>query len=250
MTDWIHTAPSALAAFLASLVEFVEALTIVLAVGTVRGWRSAWLGAGAGTILLAVLILAFGHALERIPLAILQLAIGVLLLLFGLRWLRKAALRATGVIPLHDETVAFASKSALLRINGQHTRRTSRLDALAIITSGKAVLIEGIEVVFIVIGVGTVGHTLAAATIGATAAGIVVVLLGLALRAPLARIPENTLKFTVGVLLSSFGTFWVGEGLQLTWPGSDLALPALAGGFLATAATAIALGRRLHASHP
>ena len=210
--NWAHAGTAVLAAFLASLVEFVEALTIVLAVGTTRGWRSALTGAGAGATVLALLTLAFGPALQRIPIASLQLVVGILLLFFGMRWLRKAVLRAAGVIGLHDETAIFAREKAELLTNGAGSQRTS-IDRVAFATSFKAVVLEGLEVIFIVIATG-VGGQLVAAALGAALAGLLVVLAGLALRRPLARVPENSLKYAVGILLSAFGVFWIGEGLK------------------------------------
>ncbi len=220
MTGWSQFGPSVAAAFLASLVEFVEALTIILAVGTVLRWRPALTGAAAGAILLTVLVALFGPLLTRVPLHPLQLVVGMLLLLFGARWLRKAILRAAGVISLHDEDAAFASETAWLGAN--------RGDWVATVTSFKAVVIEGIEVVFIVIAVGSTGGMLVAASLGAGAAGLLVIVVGLAVHRPLARVPENTLKFAVGVLLTAFGIFWLGEGARLEWPGGDWAIPGLA----------------------
>src|SRR5437763_12007771 len=197
MVGFAH-APAIMAAFLASLVEAVEALTIVLAVGTVRGWPSAWLGALCGLALLTVIAAAFGPLLDLVPLHLLQFAIGVLLLLFGMRWLRKAILRAAGVIPLHDETQAFAREAAELR--EQVRSREPRFDWLAALASFKAVLLEGLEVVFIVIAVGA-GHGLGPASAGALAACLLVAAAGFALHRPLARVPENSLEFAVGVML-------------------------------------------------
>lgn len=228
---WAHAGPSFLAAFLASLVEFVEALTIVLAVGTVRGWRPALGGAAAAGLLLAVLVAALGPALRLVPLARLQLLVGLLLLLFGTRWLRKAVLRAAGIIPLHDEAKAFAEEARALA----GARRDRVIDAVAFLTAFKGVLIEGLEVVFIVIAVGAAGDLLVPAGLGAGLALALVVALGLALHRPLARMPENTLKFAVGVMVSAYGTFWLGEGLGLGWPGDDLALIGLIAGWLALA---------------
>jgi uncharacterized membrane protein len=222
MIDWIHIWPHVTAAFLASLVEFVEALTIVLAVGTVRGWRPALIGTGGGLITLGALVAILGRALGAIPISILQLVIGLLLLLFGLSWLRKAVLRAAGVIPLHDEAEAYRGTTNALRSN--EPARVIWWDPIAIATTFKAVVLEGIEVVFIVIAVGSAGRMLMPAILGAAAAGVVVVITGLALRRPLARVPENTLKLAVGVLISSFGVFWVGEGLGFHWPGQDLSI--------------------------
>jgi uncharacterized membrane protein len=228
-----HVMTAVAAAFLGSLVEFVEALTIVLAVGTVRGWRPALVGTAAGAILLTLLVLLLGPALGRIPLTALQLVVGVLLLLFGMRWLRKAILRAAAVIPLHDEAAAFAAEAAQLRAAGPAA--SLALDPVAVATTFKAVVLEGVEVVFIVIAVGATGGLLVPASIGAAAAGLIVVALGIVLHRPLARVPENTLKLAVGVLISAFGMFWVGEGLGFAWPGEDLAIPVLAAVLLAVA---------------
>lgn len=241
MMLWSHAGPAVLAAFLASLVEFVEALTIVLAVGTVRGWRSALTGVAGGVLLLAIMIAVFGPLLGHIPIRFLQLGIGVLLLLFGMRWLRKAILRAAGLIRLHDEQAAFNSETAQLR--SVSADATLQLDPLAVATAFKAVLLEGIEVVFIVIAVGAAGNTLVPASIGAALAGVLVIALGVVLQKPLARVPENTLKFAVGILITAFGVFWVGEGLGLIWPGEDLTIVVLAGGLLIASVAAVNLAR-------
>jgi uncharacterized membrane protein len=240
--SWAHGGTAVLAAFLASLVEFVEALTIVLAVGTVRGWRSSLIGTAAGVIFLTLLVVLFGPALQHIPLTTLQLIVGILLLLFGMRWLRKAILRSAGVIGLHDETAIYAKETALLATEDSAPVR-ARLDGVAVATSFKAVSLEGLEVIFIVIATG-VGGMLVPASLGAAAAGVLVVIVGLIVRKPLARVPENTLKFAVGVLLSAFGVFWIGEGLRFPWLGEDLALVALIGGFLAVAAAAVTMVKR------
>ncbi len=226
MSAWTHLAPSVAAAFLGSLVEFVEALTIVLAVGIVRGWKPALSGAAAGAAVLVLLVLVFGPLLSAIPLHVLQLSVGILLLLFGMRWLRKAILRAAGIIPLHDEMKAFESETTEMRALDGAKRRG--LDPVAFITTFKAVLLEGLEVVFIVVAVGAAGKMLVEATIGALVAGALVIGLGLVLHRPLANIPENALKFAVGVLISAFGVFWIGEGFGFGWPGADLAVVALA----------------------
>jgi Ca2+/H+ antiporter, TMEM165/GDT1 family len=240
--SWAHIWPAVAAAFLASLVEAVEALTIVLAVATVRGWRPAGLGASAGLGLLILIVVALGPLLDRVPLHLLQLAIGILLLLFGMRWLRKAILRSAGVIPLHDEAMAFATETAELR--EQANRHETRLDWLAALASFKAVLLEGLEVVFIVIAVGAGRGLLFPASAGALAACLLVGGIGLVVHRPLARVPENTLKFAVGVMLSAFGVFWSGEGLGVAWPGADLAIVAFAALFLAVGLAATALARR------
>jgi Ca2+/H+ antiporter, TMEM165/GDT1 family len=242
MMTWTVVAPAISAAFLSSLVEAVEALTIVLAVGTVRGWRPAGLGALVGLVLLALIVLALGPLLDRVPLRPLQLAIGVLLLLFGMRWLRKAILRAAGVIPLHDETIAYAAEMAQLR--EQERDHKPQLDWFAALASFKAVVIEGLEVVFIVIAVGAGRGLIIPASIGAIAACILVTAVGFVVHRPLARVPENTLKFTVGVMLSAFGVFWIGEGLGVPWPGEDIAIIA----FAAAVPPCRACGGRPHAS--
>src|SRR5712672_896267 len=234
--------PVITAAFLASLVEAVEALTIVLAVATVRGWRPAGLGALAGLAVLALIVVVLGPLLGHVPLNVLQFVIGVLLLLFGMRWLRKAILRSAGVIPLHDETMAFATETAELR--EQSRRHASRLDWLAGLTSFKAVLLEGLEVVFIVIALSAGGGLLVAASAGAVAACLLVAGVGFVVHRPLARVPENTLKFAVGVMLSAFCVFWTGEGLGVAWPGADLAIVGFAVLFLAVGFASVAFLRR------
>ena len=240
---WSVAAPAVMAAFLASLVEVVEAFTIVLAVATLRGWRSAALGTIAGLAVLAGIVLLLGPLLNRIPLHSLQLAIGILLLLFGMGWLRKASLRAAGIIPLHDEDAIFAAEAAQL---GQHQRRQqTNLDWVAAITALKAVLLEGLEVVFIVIAVGAGRGLLIPASFGALAACALVLAAGVIIHRPLSRVPENTLKFGVGVMLSAFGVFWTGEGLGVAWPGQDLALLLFAALFLAAGLTGSALARRI-----
>src|SRR6267142_2699328 len=242
MPIWTTAAPAISAAFLSSLVEVVEAFTIVLAVATVRSWRPAALGAVAGLAVLALIVIAFGPLLELIPLRLLQFAIGVLLLLFGIRWLRKAILRAAGVIPLHDEALAFAAETAGLREKAK--RHEARLDWLAGLASFKAVVLEGLEVVFVVIAVGAGRGLMVPASIGALAACALVLAIGVFVHRPLARVPENTLKFAVGVMLSAFGIFWTGEGLGVGWLGADLAIIAFAAMFLAVSSAAVVLARR------
>ena len=240
---WTVAAPAISAAFLSSLVEAVEALTIVLAVGTVRGWRPAGLGAVAGLALLALIVLALGPLLDRVPLNLLQLAIGVLLLLFGMRWLRKAILRAAGIIPLHDEAIAYATETAQLR--EQASLDSARLDWLAALASFKAVMLEGLEVVFIVIAVGAGRGLIIPASVGAIAACLLVAGIGFAIHRPLARVPENTLKFVVGVMLSAFGVFWIGESFGVDWPGKDIAIIVFAALFFVVALGTVALTRRV-----
>ena len=237
---WAHAAPTLLASFLASLVECVEALTVILAVGSVRSWSGALSGAAAALAVILVLVTALGRALTRVPLGILQLVIGVLLLLFGLRWLRKAILRAAGHIPLHDEQAAFAKNTASLQTLGH----TTGWDRIAFAAGFNITMLEGTEVVFIVVAIGAGGAgLLLPASLGAVAALLLVTALGAALHRPLTRVPENALKFVVGVLLSAFGTFWVGEGAGLAWPGADWSIPGLVAGYLLVAVAAVALCR-------
>ncbi len=240
MLDWSLAWPAMTAAFLASFVEVVEAFTIVLAVGTFQGWRPALLGTAAGLALLAALVLVLGPLLGLIPIHLLQFIVGVLLLLFGMRWLRKAILRSAGIIALHDEMAAYAAETAQLREEAR--RHQSRLDWVAGLTAFKAVVLEGIEVVFVVIAVGAGRGLLWPASLGALAACALVLVIGFIVHKPLARVPENTLKFGVGVMLSAFGVYWTGEGLGVAWPGHDLAIVVFAGIFLAAGlALAVAL---------
>lgn len=237
-----HFGATALASFLASSVECVEALTIVLAVAVSRGRPSALAGAAVGLGLLAGLVATLGPALHAIPLSWVQITIGALLVLFGMRWLRKAILRSAGIIALHDEAAAFSSElSALGAHNDAAVLR--RWDFVAIGASLKAVVLEGIEVVFVVLAFATAGDAMLPAASGAIVAGILVSLTGVLLYRPLTRVPENTLKFAVGVMLSAFGTYWLGEGYGVSWPGADLALLALIGGYAAAALVGARLAR-------
>jgi Ca2+/H+ antiporter, TMEM165/GDT1 family len=231
---------AALPAFFASFVEFVEALTVVLAVGVTRGWRSAWIGTLAALALLTLLVAAIGPALRLVPLHALQVVVGALLLLFGMRWLRKAILRYAGVVGLHDEDAIYAGNTARLAEDG--TAGSS--DRTGILIAFNAVVLEGLEVVFIVLAVGASSGALVPAALGALVAGALVGAAGLLLRRPLARVPENGLKFVVGVMLSAFGTFWTGEGLGIEWPAGDLALVVLVAGYAVVALLAVALARR------
>jgi uncharacterized membrane protein len=220
----------ALSVFLACAVEAVEALTIVLAVGSTRSWSSALYGCGAALLALAVVVGAMGPALTSLPLNTLRLVIGGLLLVFGLQWLRKAILRAAGLKALHDEDHAYAAEAEAARAAGRP--RTGGLDAYAFVVAFKGVLLEGLEVAVIVLTFGANQQRVGLAAAAAGAAVVVVVLAGLIARAPLARVPENTLKFAVGVMLTSFGTFWGAEGAGASWPGGDAALVALIPGVL------------------
>lgn len=246
--DWGHAWPTVTAAFLASMVEFVEALTVILAVGVVRGWRGAFVGTGAALVLLLAIVLALGPALADIPLEDVQVFVGALLLLFGMRWLRKAILRSAGVIPLHDEDAAYAKETEALRRFG---RPRPGWDTLAIATTFKITMLEGLEVVFIVIAVAAGGvGLLVPACFGALAALVIVLALGAIVHKPLSKIPENTLKFAVGVLLSAFGTFWVGEGIGLEWPKGDWSILGLTLGFLAVATLCVATARKCTKTKP
>ncbi len=239
--DAIHAWPTVLAAFLASAVEFVEALTVVLAVGIVRGWRGAIAGSAMALACLLAIILVLGPALTQLPLGPLQFVVGVLLVLFGLRWLRKAILRAAGVIPLHDEAAAFAKETDSLR---NAAPVAAGWDMVAVGTAFQITMLEGLEVVFIVVAMGAAGTgLLVPAGLGALAALALVLAVGVVVRGPLSSVPENALKFGVGVLLSGFGTFWVGEGLGLDWPGADLSVLGLCLGFLAVALATVPLCR-------
>jgi Ca2+/H+ antiporter, TMEM165/GDT1 family len=242
MVSLATSAPAVGAAFVASLVEVVEAFTIVLAAGTIRGWRAAVAGTAAGLVVLAAIVVALGPVLGRVPLRPLQLVIGVLLLLFGMGWLRKAVLRAAGIVPLHDENAAFATETATL--NEATTPRRSGYDWLAAVMAFKAVLLEGLEVVFIVIAVGAGRGLLLPASLGALAACVVVLAVGAIVHRPLARVPENTLKFAVGVILCAFGVFWTGEGVGIAWPGGDLLILFFGAVFVLVALSGVAASRQ------
>jgi uncharacterized membrane protein len=227
--------------FFASAVEAVEALTIVLAVGVVRGWRSTLTGVGAAAVVLGAIVAALGPALRLIPIDTLRFVVGALLLAFGLQWLCKAILRASGYKPLHDEGAAFARERDAA---GSASRvAAGQFDWYSFTVAFKGVLLEGLEVTFIVVTFGSTQGRLGLAAGAATAAVVLVTAVGVAVRGPLERVPENSLKFVVGVLLTSFGIFWAGEGAGVHWPGSDLAILGIVG-FLA--AVSFALTRWLH----
>ncbi len=232
-----------LAVFLACAVEAVEATTIVLAAGTARDWRSATSGLVAALITLAVLIAALGPALSAVPLHALRLVVGALLLVFGLQWLRKAILRASGYKALHDEAQIYADEIAAAR-DVPRQRRLAVPDWYAFTLAFKGVVLEGLEVVFIALTFGTNQHNLPLASLAAGAAVVVVAGVGVAVRAPLARVPENSMKFVVGVMLTAFGTFWGAEGADASWPGSDAALPILVASYAILAFGLVALLRR------
>jgi uncharacterized membrane protein len=211
-----------LSAFLASAVETVEALTIVLAMGITRGWRSTLIGAGAATLALAAIVAVLGPALTVIPIDVLRLVVGALLLIFGLQWLRKAILRASGWRAVRDEDAVFARERAEA-VNAPHVERAG-LDWYAFTISFKGVLLEGLEVAFIVLTFGSTQGSIPLAAVGAGAAVLLVLLAGIVVREPLSRVPENTLAYAVGVMLTTFGIFWGAEGAGVDWPGGDASL--------------------------
>jgi uncharacterized membrane protein len=231
-----------LSAFLASAVEMVEALTIVLASGIARGWRSSLIGMAAAVLALAVVVAALGPALTVIPLNALRLVVGGLLLTFGLQWLRKAILRASGFKALHDEDAIFARELEEARTAERLER--GGVDWYGFTLSFKGVLLEGLEVAFIVITFGSTQGSIPLAAVGAAAALVLVAGVGVAVRAPLARVPENTLKFAVGVMLTTFGIFWSTEGAGGSWPGSDAALFGVLAFVIALSALFVAVLRR------
>ena len=228
--------------FLACAVEAVEALTIVLAIGITRGWRSAMIGVAAAAALLAVVVAALGPALTALPLNALRVLVGGLLLVFGLQWLRKAILRAVGLKALHDEDEAYASAIAAASAAGDVT---PAFDAYAFTISFKGVFLEGLEVVSIVLTFGANQHRVGLAAGAAGLAVLLVVLLGAAIHAPLSRVPENAMKLSVGVMLTSFGTFWGAEGAGAHWPGGDASLLAMIPVTLGVALLMIGAARRL-----
>lgn len=212
--------------FFACAVEAVEAVTIVLAAGTARDWKSAWRGVIAGLLTLALIIAAFGPAISHLPISFLRIVVGGLLLVFGLTWLRKAILRSSGYKALHDEEKIFQEEIAAARIAAKETRH-GVADWYAFTLSYKGVLLEGLEVAFIVLTFGTIDHKVGLASVAAGAAVLIVVIAGFALRAPLAKVPENTMKFGVGILLTAFGIFWGAEGsagVGKKWPGDNWAV--------------------------
>jgi uncharacterized membrane protein len=231
----------AVSVFLACAVEAVEALTIVLAVGYTRSWRSSMIGAGSAAIVLAALTAALGPALTSLPINVLRIVVGALLLIFGLQWLRKAILRASGLKALHDEREAYEHELLAARRAGA---ASEGIDAYSFTIAFKGVLLEGLEVVFIVLTFGANQHNIGLAAAAAGLAVLLVVLTGIAVHAPLARVPENTMKFAVGVMLTSFGIFWGAEGAGAHWPGSDASLLGIIPATLLLGLTLVGLVRR------
>lgn len=230
------------ASFLASGVEMVEALTIVLAAGVSRGWRSALIGVAAALVILAGVTAILGPALVLIPIDTLRLVVGALLLVFGLQWLRKAILRSAGLKALHDEDAIFQTERSAASTSGMVIRQG--LDWYAFTLSFKGVLLEGLEVVFIVVTVGATSKQVPLAALGAAAALVLVTGAGILVHRPLSRVPENTLKFAVGLMLSTFGTFWAAEGAGVSWPGSDAAILGLLALYLLVSLGFVQLLRR------
>ncbi len=214
-----------ISSFLASGVEVVEAVTIVLAVGVTRGWRSAWYGVVSAAVLLALLVALLGPALQYlIPINALRIVVGTLLLIFGLQWLRKAIMRYTGLKESHDEERIYQREVRALESEPLAQAGTQAIDWTAFTVSFKGVLLEGLEVIFIVLTFSLSVGDFTPTVLGAVAAAILVIGLAVAVHAPLSKVPENTLKFVVGIMLCGFGTFWSGEGIGLQWPGEDLAI--------------------------
>ena len=237
VANWTHFGPAFATAFMASLVECVEALTVVLAVGAVRGWRSALAGAGLALVVLSLAAALLGPTLSRLPIRWIHLVIGALLLVFGLRWLRKAVLRAAGSIPKRDEAAAYSRQRERFE---KTVARAKGWDMEAFAASFQVALVEGIEVLFIVVAIGAGAKGLFwAASLGALAALTVIVALGVALHRPLARAPENGLKFAVGVVATALGAFWLGEGAGFHWPGGDWSAPALVAAILIASLIAV-----------
>ncbi len=232
-----------IAVFLACLVEAVEALTIILAAGSTRDWRSALAGAGAGLLLLVAVIVALGPAISVIPLDGLRLFVGGLLLIFGLQWLRKAILRASGNKALHDEMLAYQTTVAEATSAPTETRGVVA-DWYAFTLSFKGVVLEGLEVAFIALTFGANQGDIPLAALAAVAAVVLVAVAGFAVRSPLARVPENAMKFAVGVMLTAFGIFWGAEGAGVHWPGEDIALLILVPGVALYAVALVALFKR------
>ena len=211
-----------LASFLACAVEMVEALTIVLAVGVTRGWRSALIGVGVATVALAIVVVAFGPLLTLIPIDALRLVIGALLLIFGLQWLRKAILRASGHKAIRDEAALYQKELADARNAGREVR--AGMDWYAFTLCFKGVFLEGLEVAFIVLTFGSSQGSIPLAATGAIIGLVLVGVVGVAVHAPLSRVPENAMRFAVGVMLTTFGIFWTVEGAGIAWPGADVAI--------------------------
>jgi len=241
--------PLILTVFVACAVEAIEALTIVLAAGLTREWRSTFQGMAVALAVLAAIVAALGPTITLLPLTALRLVVGALLAIFGLQWLRKAILRATGYKSLHDEASAYLREVAAAKAAATSSRGRVR-DWYAFTLSFKGVLLEGLEVIFIVITFGANQRNVGAAVIGAAAAVVVVAVTGVLVRAPLAKVPENAMKFAVGIMLTSFGIFWGAEGAGVAWPGNDAALLVLVPVVALVALCYTVLLRRPRAAQP
>jgi len=229
--------------FAACAVEAVEAVTIVLAAGLTRGWRSSLAGLSVALIVLAAIVAVLGPALTVVPIDALRLVVGGLLVVFGLQWLRKAILRASGFVPLHDEEAIFARELADARAAG---REPGGIDGYGFLLSFKGVLLEGLEVAFIAVTLGSSQHNVGLAAAAAVTAVAAVAAVGIVVHAPLSRVPENPLKFGVGVMLTTFGIFWGAEGAGVDWPGGDAAILAILAFTLAASLSLVAALRRRH----
>jgi len=233
-----------LAAFLASAVEAVEALTIILALGVTRGWRSPLIGAGIATLALVAVIAVFGPALTLLPIDLLRLVVGTLLLIFGLQWLRKAILRASGYKALRDEAALY--RAELAEAQAAETTVYAGMDWYAFTLAFKGVFLEGLEVAFIVLTFGTTQGSIPLAALGAGLALVLVAVIGALVHQPLSGVPENTMKFAVGLMLSTFGIFWSIEGTGIDWPGGDVAILGILIFLTLVALSLVAALRRRH----
>jgi uncharacterized membrane protein len=238
----MHSVVLFAAAFLACSVEMVEALTIVLAVAVTRGWRSATWGIAAALGSLALIVAIFGPALAHLPINSLRLVVGTVLLIFGLQWLRKAVLRASGLKALHDEAAIYEENVAQLRARSERSEH----DWYGFTVAFKGVFLEGLEVAFIIVTFGGTQRNVGLAALAAGAALVVVLIAGILVHAPLTRVPENALKFVVGIMLTSFGIFWSAEGAGIAWPGSDASILMVIAFVVGIAVGLVAVGRRAH----
>ena len=236
-------------AFLASLVEFVEAVTIVLAVGVTRQWRSTLIGTAAAAAILSVLVVVFGAAIVMfVPIDLLRLIVGGFLVIYGLQWLTKAILRAGGAKGKHDEDAIYAREVA--QMHEEPPVPQTGMDWISFTVAFKGVFLEGLEVAFIVVTFGASAGMLGPAAVGAAIAGVVVLAVAVVVHRPLTRVPENALKFAVGLMLVSFGTFWAGEGVGIDWPAEDATILLILAGYLAYRWRGCAWCMRMRACRP
>jgi Ca2+/H+ antiporter, TMEM165/GDT1 family len=235
--NWVGLSSATVSAALASFVEFVEALTVIFAVAATRSWRAALQGALAGLVTLILLISFLGNSIQKVPVQWMQIGVGLLIAFFGLKWLIKATLRSAGKVPLHDEAQLYLGQVSKLRSPHVSPFVIGEFDLIGVAVTFKIVLLEGTEVVLIVVTAGNASGHQTLACIGAAIALLLVIVLGLLARRPLSKVPENTLKKTVGILLSALGTFWIGEGLGYGWPAGEFFIFVLALTFLAVSWT-------------